>query len=129
MKQKIKELLNFIYGAPLGERIYLKLLEIIDQGTGEKRDAGPALSPFTAADVLLITYGDMLAPPEGRGPRASGLPAGAVPCPVEGRGLYLPPPASVSSLFVGRRFFGDRLPGSGSPVWFLGGYTRTPPAW
>ena len=73
MKQKIKELLNFIYGAPLGERIYPKLLEIIDQGTGEKRDAGPALSPFTAADVLLITYGDMLAPPEGRGPRESGL--------------------------------------------------------
>ncbi|MDR2760142.1 MAG: sugar phosphorylase, partial [Spirochaetaceae bacterium] len=72
MKEKIKELLVFIYGLPQGEKVYPKLLEILEEEIGEKRDACPG-SPFTASDVLLITYGDMLSPPEGGGTGESGL--------------------------------------------------------
>ncbi|MDR2068255.1 MAG: sugar phosphorylase [Spirochaetaceae bacterium] len=73
MKQKIKELLVFIYGPSLGDRIYPKILEILERGIGGERNAPPPRSPFTAADVLLITYGDMLSPPQGGGTGESGL--------------------------------------------------------
>jgi sucrose phosphorylase len=75
MKEKIKELLVFMYGCPRGERVYEKLMDLLEQGedtpgraAGKGRD-----SPFTAADVLLITYGDMLSPPERGGAEESGL--------------------------------------------------------
>jgi sucrose phosphorylase len=75
MKQKIKELLGFIYGASLGDEVYPRLLKILEQGNpvqspGEgigKRGKSPGSSSFTAADVLLITYGDILSSPEGTG--------------------------------------------------------------
>ena len=77
MQEKIKDLLIFIYGLPRGEQIYPKVLEILEQETGREnpgeRDAGSPHSPFTASDVLLITYGDMLSPPGEGGTGESGL--------------------------------------------------------
>jgi sucrose phosphorylase len=81
MKQKIKELLGFIYGPLLGNEVYPRFIKMLEQGNpvqspGEgtgKREKSPAVSPFTAADALLIAYGDMLSPPGEGGAGESGL--------------------------------------------------------
>ncbi|MFP3089298.1 sugar phosphorylase [Treponema sp. TIM-1] len=77
MKEKIQELLVFIYGPSVGEKVYPKVLEILQQGIGKespgKREVASPRAPFTASDVLLITYGDMLSPPEEGGTGERGL--------------------------------------------------------
>ncbi|MDR2631222.1 MAG: sugar phosphorylase [Spirochaetaceae bacterium] len=78
MKEKIKELLVFIYGPALGERVYPKLLDVLElafRDLPEERKSGPVVPSFTAVDVLLITYGDMLSPPTEGGTGESGKAA------------------------------------------------------
>jgi sucrose phosphorylase len=67
-RQRIRDLLCFIYGAKICETLYPELLGILKEGGRDGLD-GKAMSgeslpvkPFGGGDVLLITYGDILSP-------------------------------------------------------------------
>jgi sucrose phosphorylase len=75
MENTIKSLLGFMYGENVAEGIYTDLAGILEgafpgqfaraeNGEDRPRTAGGV----THKDALLITYGDMLAPPEDKGP-------------------------------------------------------------
>ncbi|MDR2184465.1 MAG: sugar phosphorylase [Treponema sp.] len=60
--QNIGDLLCFIYGESAGRELYPRFLELMDGFIPAAPSA--ARSPIGGGDALLISYGDMLSPPE-----------------------------------------------------------------
>ncbi|MDL2228740.1 sugar phosphorylase [Treponema sp. OttesenSCG-928-L16] len=64
---RIRELLLFIYGDETGGEFYSRLLPVLEQGP-----QGRGMRPFSCQDAMLISYGDMLSPPENEDESVSG---------------------------------------------------------
>ncbi|MDR2661358.1 MAG: sugar phosphorylase, partial [Treponema sp.] len=81
MNHAFRELLAFLYGEERAEVLVPRLLEILCAGTvvpgaGEMPGARDSRLPFTHRDAFLISYGDMLSPPD-----AGDVSTGAAPAP------------------------------------------------
>ncbi|MDR3162118.1 MAG: sugar phosphorylase [Spirochaetaceae bacterium] len=72
VKQKIKDLLEYIYGDQ-GSEVFLRLMALLTPGAAGTGRAEPAPFGSRSDGALLITYGDMLGPPGPDGGGETGL--------------------------------------------------------
>jgi sucrose phosphorylase len=77
-ESRIAELLVFLYGGEAGKVMLPELMGILEdfrRSGGRKKSGAGEGAPISHRDIFLITYGDMLAPAEGRAKKAgeSGL--------------------------------------------------------